>query len=263
MRRVPPAPPTAADAAPAAARAGDGRTVELEVSSRPLHAVVGVTVWTPPGAGDDEPLPLLAVHEGPEYETRLGLTGLAGGWIEDGQAPPHRIALLHPGPREEWYSASALYARALVREVLPAVAASAPGAGRPVGLGASLGALGMLHAQRRHSAAFDGLFLQSGSFFTPRHDHMEKGFARYGRIVRFVRGVLREEVFERPVPAVLTCGRDEDNIHNNRRVAAALALQGYGAPLHERPGGHEWPTWEDGVRAHLPALLAAAWAPGG
>jgi enterochelin esterase family protein len=62
------------------------------------------------------------------------------------------------------------------------------------------------------------------------------------------------------VPAVLTCGVDEDNVHNNRRVAAALSLQGYGAPLHERPGGHEWPVWEEAVRAHLPDLLAAAWA---
>jgi enterochelin esterase-like enzyme len=259
MRRVPAPSSTAA----ARTHAGAGRTVELEVASRPLHAVVGVTLWTPPGAGDDEPLPLLAVHDGPEYETRLGLAALASGWIEEGRVPAHRIALLHPGPREEWYSASALYARALVREVLPAVAAAAPGRGRPVGMGASLGALGMLHAQRRHPAGFDGLFLQSGSFFTPRHDHMEKGFARYGRIVRFVRGLVREEDFERPVPTVLTCGRDEDNIHNNRRVAAALALQGYGATLHERPGGHEWATWEDGVRTHLPALLAAAWAPGG
>jgi enterochelin esterase family protein len=101
--------------------------------------------------------------------------------------------------------------------------------------------------------------LQSGSFFTPRHDHMEKGFARFGRIVRFVREVVRDHEFERPVPTVLTVGRDEDNVHNNRRVAAALALQGYGAPLHERPGGHEWPVWEHGLREHLPALLAAAW----
>jgi enterochelin esterase-like enzyme len=259
MAPVPPAPP-AAPASPETGSTGPGRTTDLEVRSRPLGATVGVTLWSPPGAGDDEPLPVLAVHDGPEYVERIGLTALAGGWIAEGRAPAHRIALLHPGRREEWYSASALYARALVREVLAAVAAAAPVAGRPVGLGASLGALATLHAHRRHPDAFAGLMLQSGSFFTPRHDHMEKDFARYGRIVRFVRGVLREQEFERPVPAVLTCGSDEDNVHNNRRVAAALALQGYGAPLHERPGGHEWSVWEHGVREHLPDLLAAVWA---
>jgi enterochelin esterase-like enzyme len=221
-----------------------------------------VTLWTPPGAGDDDPLPLLAVHDGPEYVARAEITAHAAEAIAAGRAPAHRIALLHPGEREEWYSASALYARALAGEVLPAVAAAAPQAGRPVGLGASLGALAMLHAQRRHPDAFGGLFLQSGSYFTPRHDHMEKGFSRFGRIVRFVRGVVREQTFEQPVPAVLSCGRDEDNIHNNRRVAAALALQGYGAPLHERPGGHAWETWAPDLREHLPGLLADAWANG-
>jgi enterochelin esterase-like enzyme len=259
MARVPPAPP-AAPASPETRSTDPGRTTDLEVRSRPLRAAVGVTLWTPPGAGDDEPLPVLAVHDGPEYVAQIGLTALVAGWIAEGRAPAHRIALLHPGEREEWYSASALYARALVREVLPAVAAAAPAAGRPVGLGASLGALAMLYAQRRHPDAFAGLMLQSGSYFTPRHDHMEKGFARYGRIVRFVRDVVREQEFERPVPTVLTCGADEDNVHNNRRVAAALALQGYRAPLHERPGGHQWPVWEEGVRAHLRALLAAVWA---
>jgi enterochelin esterase-like enzyme len=256
---VPSAPAAAARPSPTREGTARGRTAGLEVASRALRATVGVTLWTPPGAADDDPLPLLAVHDGPEYAERTNLTDLASGWIADGRAPAHRIALLHPGPREEWYSASALYARALAREILPALAAAAPVTGRPVGLGASLGALAMLHAQRRHPDALGGLFLQSGSYFTPRHDHMEKGFARYGRIVRFVRTLVREAEFERPVPAALTCGLDEDNIHNNRRVAAALALQGYGAPLHESPGGHDWDTWRGALDAHLPGLLTAAW----
>jgi enterochelin esterase family protein len=218
-----------------------------------------VTLWSPPGTADHDPLPLLAVHDGLEYAERTKLTVLAADAIEQRRAPAHRIALLHPGEREEWYSASALYARALAGEVLPAVARAAPQRDRAVGLGASLGALAMLHAQRRHPEAFAGLLLQSGSYFTPRFDHMEKGFPRFGRIVRFVRGVVREQQFPHPVPAVLHCGLDEDNIHNNRRVAAALALQGYGAPLDARPGGHDWDTWCQGVRDHLPALLAAVW----
>ena len=201
------------------------------------------------------------MHDGPEYEKQAALTARAATWIERGAAPAHRIALLHPGPREEWYSASALYARALANEILPAIGRAVAVAASPVGMGASLGALAMLHAQRRHPGAFAGLFLQSGSFFMPRHDHMEKGFPRYGRIVRFVRGVLRDEMraFEHPVPATLTVGADEDNLHNNRRVAAALRLQGYPAELHEAPGGHDYGTWTAAIDAHLPARLAAAW----
>jgi enterochelin esterase family protein len=235
-----------------------GETRTLDVPSRPLRAHVAVTLWSPAGVADGTALPLLAVHDGPEYEKRTGLTGIVAGLIDAGRIAPHRVALLAPGPRDEWYSASALYARALTGEVLPAIGRAVAGAKPPVGMGASLGGLAMLHAQRRHPEAFSGLFLQSASFFMPRFDHMEKGFGRYGRIVRFVRSVAREQPFAHPVPATLTCGRDEDNIHNNRRVAAALKLQGYPAELHEAPGGHDWETWRAAIDAHLADLLAAA-----
>ena len=62
-----------------------------------------------------------------------------------------------------------------------------PVAGLPVGMGASLGGLAMLQAQRTWPGAFAGLFLQSASFFVPRFDRQESGFPRYARIVRFVR----------------------------------------------------------------------------
>jgi enterochelin esterase-like enzyme len=252
---VPSGAPAPSSSSPPAA----GETRALEIPSRPLRAPVRVALWSRPGVADGTPLPLLAVHDGPEYEARADLTRIAAGLIEAGHAPAHRIALLEPGPRDEWYSASALYARALAGEVLPALGRAVAVAGAPVGMGASLGALAMLHAQRRHPDAFGGLFLQSASFFMPRFDHMEKAFGRYGRIVRFVRTLVREEAFEHPVPATLTCGRDEDNVHNNRRVAAALALQGYAAELHVAPGGHDYDTWRAAIEAHLGDLLARVW----
>jgi enterochelin esterase family protein len=126
-------------------------------------------------------------------------------------------------------------------------------------MGASLGGLAMLHAHRRYPAAFAALFLQSSSFFMPRFDHMEKDFPRYGRIVRFVRGVVRDQAAEQPVPATLTCAGGEDNVHNNRRVAAALRLQGYRATLVETPGRHDFPTWRAALEPHLGDLLGAVW----
>jgi enterochelin esterase-like enzyme len=221
-----------------------------------------VTLWTPDGVADETPLPLLAVHDGPAYRDEGDLTKIAAELIDAGRAPALRIALLDPGRREEWYSASALYARALVGEVLPAVGRRVAVHGAPVGIGASLGGLAMLHAQRRYPHAFSGLFLQSSSFFMPRHDHMEKDFPRYGRIVRFVRAVLRAHSADRPVPTTLTCARDEDNVHNNRRVAAALKLQDYPVELVETAGGHDFPTWRAALEPHLAGLVNAAFGTG-
>jgi enterochelin esterase family protein len=252
------APPTSPGSAPAAPAAA-GSTRPLPVRSRPLRATVDVALWCPDGVRDGVSLPLLAVHDGPEYERQTGLTARAAELIGSGRVPPYRIALLAPGVRDEWYSASALYARALTDEVLPAIGRAVAVAGPPAGMGASLGGLAMLHAQRRAPEAFSGLFLQSASFFMPRFDHMEKGFPRYGRIVRFVRGVLRARGFEAPVPVTLTCAGGEDNVHNNRRVTAALKLQGYRGSLVETPGGHDFDTWGAALDPHLEDLLAAAW----
>ena len=65
-------------------------------------------------------------------------------------------------------------------------------------MGASLGALAMLHAHRMHPDSFGGLFLQSGSFFRQRFDRNEAGFGRFRRITRFVGTVLRERSWPHP-----------------------------------------------------------------
>jgi enterochelin esterase-like enzyme len=230
-----------------------GRTKRVAV--RVLGRMLRLRVWSP-GEGE---LPLLLVHDGPEYAARAALLHWAGATIESRAVAPFRVALLPPGDRNEWYSASAAYGRALCRRILPALAERVAVSGRPVGMGASLGALAMLQAQRAWPGTFAGLFLQSGSFFVPRFDRQESGFPRYGRIVRFVRGVRRGSGHVEPVPVTMTCGRDEENIHNNRLIAAVLSEQGYDLALEELASGHDYPSWRDALHPHLTARLATLW----
>jgi enterochelin esterase-like enzyme len=183
------------------------------------------------------------------------LSRYSAAMIAAGTLPPHRVAMLAPGPRDEWYSASALYSRALYVDVIPAL----PAAGPPVGMGASLGALAMLVTQRRAPGTFGGLFLQSGSFFMPRFDAHESGFPRYARIVRVVRRILRALEHPDPVPVQLTCGAAEENVLNNRVMARALAEQGYAARLDEVPDMHNYTGWRDAFDPHLTRLLQAVW----
>ena len=242
-----------------AAEGVPGQTQELAVRGRGLGADVHVGVWSPADAGPGEPLPLLVAHDGPEYDRLAGLTQYAAAGIGSGALPRHRVALLAPGERDEWYSASARYAGALVRDVLPAIRSAVGVDGPPVGMGASLGGLAMLHAQRRHPGTFGALFLQSGSFFTPQFDSQESDFPRYQRIVRFVRATLRAGVQADPVPVALTCGSAEENAENNRLIARTLENQGYRATLHEVPDMHNYTAWRDALDPHLTNLLARAW----
>jgi enterochelin esterase family protein len=232
-----------------------GPVDEIEIRCRRLVARVRVLVYaTPEPPGNDAPL--LVVHDGPEYASCALLTRFLDAMSWEERVPPLRAALIEPVDRDDTYSASALYAGALVRELLPELERRAPH-GLRVGVGASLGALAFLHAHRRHPRSFDGLLLQSGSFFQPRSDRHESGFPRFGRIARFVGGVLRGEAPERAIPVALTCGTAEENLANNRALARALARQGYPSWLAETRDAHNWTSWRDALDPHLPLLLEA------
>jgi enterochelin esterase-like enzyme len=243
------------------APAVEGCADEFAVRGRGLGAHVHGLIWSPADRAPDEPLPLLVAHDGPEYAKLAGLTRYAAAQIAAGALPPHRVALLAPGDRDEWYSASALYARALYVDVIPALKTAVAVTGLPVGMGCSLGALAMLVTQRRAPGTFGALFMQSGSFFMPRFDAQESGFPRYSRIVRVVRRILRSLEHPDPVPAALTCGSAEENVFNNRVMARALAEQGYEARLDEVPDMHNYTGWRDALDPHLTRLLARMWNP--
>ena len=237
------------------APAAQGATEWIELRCRRLVARVTVLLYrTPEAPGRDSPL--LIVHDGPEYARYSGLTRFLDVAATAGRIPALTAALLQPVDRNETYSASAIYAAALTRELLPELSQRVPH-GRRVGMGASLGALAMLHAHRRHPRAFDGLFLQSGSFFRQRWDKVESSFPRYRRITRFVGTILRDDDTVRRIPVGLTCGTAEENLSNNRAVAAALAGHGYPTQLVEVRDAHNWTCWRDGFDPALTDLLSA------
>ncbi len=239
----------------------EGRFDEAPVRGRGLGAFVGVRVWSPADAEPGRPLRMLLANDGPEYDALSQLTRYSAAMIARRELPPHRVALLAPGDRNQWYSASAAYARVLAHDIVPALRDAFGIVGAPAAMGASLGGLAMLHAQRRFPRAIGALFLQSGSFFIPRYDAHESGFGRYARIIRFVRETLRDGQYAMPVPTTITVGRAEENAHNNREMARALAAQGYDVSLEEVLDLHNYVGWRDAFDPHLTALLRRAWTP--
>jgi enterochelin esterase family protein len=230
----------------------------LPVPSTPVGPVE-VQVWTPADAAPDESLPLLLSHDGPEFASYAGLTHFAGAMIGRGELPRFRVALVTPGARNEWYAASSQYATALVRHVLPAVVKSFASEPGPVLTGASLGALSALHAEWTHPGTFAGLFLQSGSFFTKRTDRQESGFSHFAEVTGFVATVLDSaECSSRPLVA-MTCGSTEENVHNNRVMAAHLMALGLDVRYDEAPDMHNFTAWRDVLDPGLTTLLQRVW----
>ena len=239
-----------------------GTLRRLRLPSRRLHATVRGLLWVAPGVKRGAELPLLVAHDGPEYAQLSQLVRLLEVGVAENELPPLRAALLAPVERNETYSASRRYAGALARELLPQlsrIAPTRPGRRYVAGMGASLGALAMLHAHRNHPESFGALFLQSGSFFRRRLDRHEHGFRRYRRIVGFVDGVVATPAWADPVPVTVTCGTGEENLANNRVMADALAAQGYPVDLVEHADAHNWVSWRDVFDPYLLNLLQRAW----
>ena len=243
-----------------------GSTREVSIRSRILRCEVPVTIWEPPGVSAADSLPILFAHDGPEYARYSGLTRLLDVAYSESRIPLLRAALVPPVvDRNQIYSASAAYSRAFSHEVLPGVEAVAPaphGRSSRIGMGASLGALAMLHIHRTNPATFGALFLQSGSFFRQRFDKQESGFVRFRRISRFVGTILVGSQWLHPVRAVMTCGTIEENLANNRAVARALSQQGYEVDLKINRDGHNWIAWRDTFDPYLVDLLNEMWGAG-
>jgi enterochelin esterase family protein len=230
--------------------AGPGGTlIHTSIRSRVLRSELPIILWSSQDADPRAAVPLVVAHDGSEYANLASLLSLLA------RHGPVRAALLDPViDRDEIYSASANYARALSTEVLPALAHQAP-ASRRIGMGASLGALAMLHAQRLRPSSFGALFLQSGSFFRQRWDRQESGFPRFRRIARFVGDVLSADSTPAPISITMTCGTVEENLTNNRAVAAALQRQGHEVTLHVNRDAHNYIAWRDCLHPHLTDLL--------
>ena len=234
----------------------------VDPRARARGATSPIRVWSPADVEPGTPLRMLLANDGPEYDALSSLTRFSAAMIAAGRLPPHRVALLAPGDRNQWYSASAAYARVLAHDIVPGAARRvragrrARGDGRePRRAGDAARAAALPARVRRRSSC------SPASFFIPRFDAHESGFGRYARIIRFVRETLRDGQYAMPVPTTITVGRAEENAHNNREMARALAAQGYDVSLEEVADLHNYVGWRDAFDPHLTALLQRAWRP--
>lgn len=213
---------------------------------------VPVRLWTPSGLDAATPAPLLVVHDGTDLADRGDILRWA---TAHAATDPVRVALVDPAPglRQDWYAATPDYAAHLADVVLPTLTALVT-CDRVVGLGASLGALAMLYLHRRHPNALDALVLHSGSFFTWEFDSQESAWDPFDRICTEVARMAGPDG-QRPVPVLMTCGAIEENLANNRAMAAALAGHGYPLRFVMNPDAHTVVGWRDTWFPALDELL--------
>ena len=221
-------------------------------------AAVG-TLLAPVRSAPDEPLPLLLVHDGPEYDRFAALSRYLAVLGTREPALRCRLLLLRPVDRDRSYSASPGYARALTEGLLPQVRAEVAVAGPVVGMGASLGGLSLLHIAVTRPGSIDTVFSQSGSFFAADSDPMELNYRFFDRIADFVAGIDRDPGRLAGLTLSMTCGTGEENLTNNRRLHRRLVGAGVPVTLAENADGHNYVGWRDCLDPALADLLRRVW----
>lgn len=239
-----------------------GRIGPLRIKCPSLGATMQGHLWSSPSSRPEEPLPLLLVLDGGDYQTYTGITQMLDRAVGDGRLPPLRAALLWPVRREADYAASPTFANCLADEVLPGLeelVAIAPGSRMRVGMGASLGALALLHAHWRRPDVLGGLFLQSTSF-VGRVEEVHSSLEHADRMAEFTEELVRSLSAPPPVSVTMTCGVVEEILLANIGVATTLRERGYPVRLRKLADGHNWIAWRDAFDPHLIDLLAGVFS---
>lgn len=235
-----------------------GESVTTPMRGLTRHPVP-VTVWQPRGIPASEPLPLLFVHDGPEYDQLARITHYSAALIGEGTLPPHRLALAQPVRRDAWYSGSSRYLRSISGPVLAGITEAYAVRSPIVVMGASLGGLVSLLIGLGDNPSIGGVFSQSGSFFQPGTDPMEAGFRHFRRVSGRVGEVLATTRTDRRLRIGMTCGVLEENAANNRAMAHALAAAGHDVTHAEVPDLHNYIAWRDALDPHLTDVLTDLW----
>jgi len=206
------------------------------VFSEPYFAERKLVVYEPP----QPPRAVLLVQDGVAF-LRIGrMAEVAEALIEAGIIHPVRIVFLEPEDRDREYRMDSRYHHYVFEEVVPRFAD-----GLALGLwGASLGGLAALwlwHERR------DVAFVMAHS---PALRAVPGGADAYAE-----EEWLTERLLPREGRVYLEVGVLEWLLAPTRRFAARLADLGVVHGYRERPSGHNWVTWRQGIAPGLRYLL--------
>lgn len=219
------------------------------ISDHTIHSKVFQTertyyVYEPP----IPPVATLYVQDGEAYYRKLRFHEVAEALIEQNVVRPLRLVLIEPHDRTAEYWFNECYEAFLLTELLPVVE-QRYGVTSERGLwGASLGGLVSAWLAWRNPQLFAQVASQSGCFTAAPQggDYYHDPEWLTEQFATTTRRLLRFYV---------ETGQIEWLLAPNRRFAAMLADKGYSHSYQERPSGHNWATWEQGLEPGLKYLF--------
>jgi len=199
------------------------------------------TVYTPAGA-PDQPLPLVVVQDGVAAYRTGRLHEVAQALMDRGEARHARFVFLEPVDRLVEYAFDEAYQRFMHDELLADLAGRYPPAADVVWLGFSLGGLASAQAALRRTEGSNTVVAFSGAFKGVPEDPDPYRSERSWLVE-----TLRDPATALPHDWYLEVGTLEWLLDVNREVARTLRDRGATVRLRERPAGHNWTSWRNGL----------------
>ena len=191
------------------------------------------------------PIATIYVQDGEVFYHKLRFHEVAEALIEHQRIQPVRLVMIEAEDRTQEYRFDEHYEAFLLRELMPVIE-QRYGTTSERGLwGASLGGLVSTWLAWKHPHLFSKVASQSGCFTA-----MPGGKDSYHDSEW-----LTEQMSRSPHQSLrfyVETGQIEWLLAPNRRFAAMLVDKGYIHNYSERPSGHNWATWEQGL---VPGLM--------
>ncbi len=221
-----------------------GKVHRYKLASKAFGTDRRYYVYEPP----EPPEVTLFVQDGVAYYRTARLHEVAEALLERGEARPARIVFVEPKDRSKEYWFNPTYEAFLLEEVLPEVERQY-GPTPERGLwGASLGALVSAWLAFRNPEVFQLVGMQSAALKADPH-----GGDSYNDPEWLTQQYARSERL--PLRFYVETGVIEWLLGANRRFAGMLFDKGYPHAYHERPSGHNWVTWKQGLEPGIRYLL--------
>lgn len=230
-------------------RQAQGRVVRRRLTSRVLRQTRRLITYTPVGHENDA-LPVLYVQDGMAYYRVGRLADVLEALLAHGLVRPAHLAFLEPVDRAKEYAYNPRYLSFVTDEAIPDVEGTLSCSGERIALGASLGGLVSATLALEYPGLFQAVATQSGAFLgapdDPDYYQSERSWVieqvEEGR-GKTVRWYSDTGMFEWLYPV-------------NRRLAEVLRRKGYFSAYAERPAGHNWVNWRNGLAGLLRFILA-------
>lgn len=223
--------------------APQGRSGSLIWDSQILAGKRRAYLHLPPDFDPSLEYPVFLVQDGVAYRRTGKLGAVHDNLLHLGKIKPCIFCFIEPHDRTKEYYFNDAYLEFLQLEVLPKITERFRVS--QFGLwGASLGGLASLWAAMHEPQVFPMVVTQSGAFQGRPSTTYRRGAVDWLTAQLEARETL-------PLRISADCGTLEWLIGTNRRFAAMLHQKSYPHQYLERPSGHNWVTWRNGMTAHL------------